>query len=85
MKKNGAATLVSTYKNTFCGQPGLGVGDPVHGSGTETNDHCGPFQPRLFYDPMKGKISVFKRGENHIVSTSHPYISSFKLLHAFSA
>jgi len=35
------------------GQPGLLVGDPARGRGLKLNDHCGPFQPRLFYDSMK--------------------------------
>ena len=32
------------------GQPGLLVGDPAHSRGLKPNDHCGPFQPRPFYD-----------------------------------
>jgi len=32
------------------GQPGLVVGNPAHSRGVETNDDCGPFQPRPFYD-----------------------------------
>ena len=32
------------------GQPGLEVGDPAHSRGLERDDHCGPFQPRPFYD-----------------------------------
>ena len=31
------------------GQPGLVVGDPAHSRGLELDEHCGPFQPRLFY------------------------------------
>ena len=34
------------------GQPGLLVGDPAHSRGLEPDEHCGPFQPRLFYDSM---------------------------------
>jgi len=34
------------------GQPGLVVGDPAHSRGLELDDHCGPFQPRPFYDSM---------------------------------
>ena len=34
------------------GQPGLVVGDPAHGRGLELDEHCGPFQPRLFCDSM---------------------------------
>ena len=34
------------------GQPGLLVGDPVHSRGLELDGHCGPFQPRPFYDSM---------------------------------
>jgi len=34
------------------GQPGLLVGDPAHSRGLELDEHCGPFQPRPFYDPM---------------------------------
>jgi len=35
-----------------CGseQPGLLVGDPAHSRGLKLDDHCGPFQPRPFYD-----------------------------------
>ena len=32
------------------GQPGLLVGDPTHSRGLELDEHCGPFQPRPFYD-----------------------------------
>ena len=33
------------------GQPGLVVGDPAHiAGGLKLNYHCGPFQPRPFYD-----------------------------------
>jgi len=32
------------------GQPGLLVGDPAHSRGLELDEHCGPFQPRPFYD-----------------------------------
>ena len=32
------------------GQPGLLVGDPAHSRGLELHEHCGPFQPRPFYD-----------------------------------
>ena len=34
------------------GQPGLVVGDPAHSRGLERDEHCGPFQPRAFYDCM---------------------------------
>ena len=34
------------------GQPGLLVGDPAHSRGLEVDEHCGPFQPRPFYDSM---------------------------------
>jgi len=34
------------------GQPGLLVGDPAHSRGMEPDDHCGPFQPRPFYDSV---------------------------------
>ena len=34
------------------GQPGLVVGDPAHSRGLELDEHCGPFQPRPFYDSM---------------------------------
>jgi len=32
------------------GQPGLVAGDPAHSRGLKLDDHCGPFQPRPFYD-----------------------------------
>ena len=35
------------------GQPGLVVGDPAHSRGLKLDDHCGPFQPRPFYDSIK--------------------------------
>ena len=37
-----------------CGswQPGLVVGDPAHSRGLKLGGHCGPFQPRPFYDSM---------------------------------
>ena len=34
------------------GQPGLLVGDPAHSRGLELDEHCGPFQPRPFYDHL---------------------------------
>ena len=34
------------------GQPGLLVGDPAHSRGLGLDEHCGPFQPRPFYDSM---------------------------------
>ena len=34
------------------GQPGLVVGDPAHSRGLKLDEHCGPFQPRPFSDPM---------------------------------
>ena len=34
------------------GHPGLLVGNPAHNRGVETDDHCGLFQPRPFYDSM---------------------------------
>ena len=34
------------------GQPGLVVGGPAHSRGLKLDDHCGPFQPRPFYDSM---------------------------------
>ena len=34
------------------GQPGLVVGDPTCSRGLKLDDHCGPFQPRPFYDSM---------------------------------
>ena len=34
------------------GQPGLVVGDPAHSRGLELDEHCGPLQPRPFYDSL---------------------------------
>jgi len=31
-------------------KPGLVVGNPAHSRGLKLDDHCGPFQPRPFYD-----------------------------------
>ena len=41
------------------GQPGLVVGDPAHSRGLKLNDHCGPFQPRPFYDSVISKYIVY--------------------------
>jgi len=41
------------------GQPGLVVGDPAHSRGLKLDEHCGPFQPRPFYDSMILYDSVF--------------------------
>ena len=46
-----------------CGseQPGLVVGDHVHGRGLKLDDYCGPFQPKPFYDSIIQckQISIF--------------------------
>ena len=34
------------------GQPGLLFGNPAHSRGLKLDDHCGPSQPRPFYDSM---------------------------------
>uniref|UniRef100_A0A669PE88 Uncharacterized protein n=1 Tax=Phasianus colchicus TaxID=9054 RepID=A0A669PE88_PHACC len=34
------------------GQPGLVVGGHAHSRGLKLDDHCGPFQPRTFYDSV---------------------------------
>ena len=34
------------------GQPGLVGGNTALSSGLKLDDHCGPFQPRPFYDSM---------------------------------
>ena len=34
------------------GQPALVVGDPARSRGLELDEHCGPFQPRPFYDSL---------------------------------
>ena len=34
------------------GEPGVVVGDPAHSRGVGTDDHCGPLQPRPFYDQV---------------------------------
>jgi len=39
------------------GQPGLLVGDPAHSRGLKL-DHCGPFQPRPFYDANQQTFEV---------------------------
>jgi len=46
------------------GQPGLLVGNPAHSRGLKLDDHCGPFQPRPFYDSVifvLGIKTVLKR------------------------
>ena len=40
------------------GQPGLVVGGPAHSRGLKLDDHCGPFQPRPFYDSMTGTLNI---------------------------
>ena len=30
----------------------LVVGDPAHSRGLKLDEHCGPFQPRAFYDSV---------------------------------
>jgi len=42
------------------GQPGLLVGNAAHSRGLEPDDHCGPFQPRPFYDSMILLLIFFK-------------------------
>jgi len=39
------------------GQPGVLVGDTAHSRGLGLDEHCGPFQPRPFYD--SGEMDVF--------------------------
>jgi len=34
------------------GQPGQVLGNPAHSMGLKLDDHCGPFQPRPFYDSV---------------------------------
>uniref|UniRef100_A0A803XVM3 Uncharacterized protein n=1 Tax=Meleagris gallopavo TaxID=9103 RepID=A0A803XVM3_MELGA len=34
----------------YSGQPGLLVGGPAHSRGLKLDEHCGPFQARLFCD-----------------------------------
>ena len=34
------------------------VGDPAHSRGLELDEHCGPFQPRPFYDSMIYKAEI---------------------------
>ena len=45
------------------GQPGLVVGDPAHSRGLKRDDHCGPFQPRPFYDSMISTAQAFAQNE----------------------
>lgn len=42
------------------------VGDPAHSRELELDDHCGPFQPRLFYDAMMRHLgqSAVSRTQN---------------------
>jgi len=55
--------LKSTQSQSGCGagQPGLVVGDPAHSRGLKLDDHCGPFQPRPFYDSMIHPIRSIER------------------------
>ena len=48
------------------GQPGLLVGDPAHSRGLELNEHCGPFQPRPFYESMTEGPSVSLQVTPHL-------------------
>ena len=53
-------------------QPDLVVGDPAHSRELKPDDHCGPFQPRPFYDSMiltlkkKKKKKKKKKNRKHI-------------------
>ena len=52
------------------GQPGLVVGNLAHSRwGLKLDDHCGPFQPRPFYDSM---ISLSRDPEVSAEETSDP-------------
>jgi len=68
------------------GQPGLLVGDPAHSRGLEPDEHCGPFQPRLFYDSMnvskepgvvkaEGKVLGFPCSWLHVQQEIHKPVS----------
>ena len=48
------------------GQPGLLVGDPAHSRGLESDDHCGPFQPR----PFSGSVILINREEPVVLSAT---------------
>ena len=45
------------------GQPGLLVGDSAHSRGLKIDEHCGPFQPRPFYDSMKREKKCFVKNK----------------------
>ena len=53
------------------GQPGLLVGDPAHSRGLEPDDHCGPFQPRPFYDSKKRSLPAQASWEFSLHKKSH--------------
>ena len=64
------------------GHPGLLVGDPAHSRVLELDEHCGPFQPRPFYDsfltdPFSGKhLSVFSvDGKELPISTTPNFVA----------
>jgi len=56
------------------GQPGLVVGNPAHSRGLKLDEHCGPFQPRPFYDPsnLRGtNIAVLTGSAIEIWNSQH--------------
>ena len=60
------------------GQPGLLVGDPACSRGLELDGHCGPFQPRPFYDSnSRGQKLAFsdhvQPPTNHSPSPRHKH------------
>ena len=55
------------------GQPGSVVGNPAHSRGLELDEHCGPLQPRPFYDSMNSN-SLYPFSINHPFLL--PYVQS---------
>jgi len=53
------------------GQPGwLVVGDPAHSRGLKLDDHCGPFQPKPFYDSVILNLGLSAKNASRVDSLS---------------
>ena len=58
---------------------GLVVGDPAqHSRGLELDEHCGPFQPRPFYDSRPWSVAVNCTGGRRAPTDGVEYDSETK-------
>jgi len=68
------------------GQPGLLVGDPARSRGLELDEHCGPFQPRPFYDSTILPPAQDPGAGTQLVGHAHiPTVLATALPHATTA